>query len=534
MAEATLTDVPVFAHVAGADPHALPKAAYEAAFAGGDYYGKLRWQKPFPEVYRKLGWCSWNAYYEKVSEQALLASAASLAKRRVPVGYMLIDDGWLSVTARKLTAFGANAARFPHGLAWLTHELKTTYHVPHVGVWHAFQGYWAGVDPEGAAARGQRLYAGADGLHLPDPRGDAGTAFYDAWYASLAAAGIDFVKVDNQAGQARFTNGKLPLLASAAGAQRAVQEAARKHFTGPGGGLNLLNCMEMTPEHAYSWRHSNLARTSNDYEPDRPLTTKEHVFQNGYNAYWIASFAYPDYDMFVSARPDADYHAIARAVSGGPAYTADRPGEEDAPLLRRLALADGTLLMPDQPGQVTRDTLLVDTGLAPVALEIAAPVARPGYRAALVGAFNVNKTAARVAGRLTPEDGVGLPPGPLAVYARNAGTTRLLAHPGAAIPIALGSQGAELYTLAPVQDGVAVFGLLEKYAGAAAVASVTRDARGLTVSLREAGTFGAYAAVRPASVRVGGREARGWTWSGGLLRVPAAAFGPGPAALTIR
>ncbi|HEX8336155.1 MAG TPA: hypothetical protein VF621_05455, partial [Pyrinomonadaceae bacterium] len=42
--------VPLFAYAAGRDPYRLPRAAYETAFAATKQYGRLRWQKPYPEV----------------------------------------------------------------------------------------------------------------------------------------------------------------------------------------------------------------------------------------------------------------------------------------------------------------------------------------------------------------------------------------------------------------------------------------------------------------------------------------------------
>jgi hypothetical protein len=94
-------------------------------------------------------------------------------------------------------------------------------------------------------------------------------------------------------------------------------------------------------------------------------------------------------------------------------------------------------------------------------------------------------------------------------------------------PVLLADGGFELFTLARVEEGAAVFGLLDKYVSPAGVASVKSDARGLTVRLREAGEFGAWLARAPSRVEVDGRAlpASAFTYAGGLLRVPAASFG---------
>ena len=93
--------------------------------------------------------------------------------------------------------------------------------------------------------------------------------------------------------------------------------------------------------------------------------------ENAYNTLWLGAFAWPDYDMFQSHDPDAGFHALARAMSGGPVYLTDEPGKERPEVIRPLAGADGWLYRLDAPGQVTRDLLFVDPTREPVALKIA-------------------------------------------------------------------------------------------------------------------------------------------------------------------
>jgi hypothetical protein len=290
--------------------------------------------------------------------------------------------------------------------------------------------------------------------------------------------------------------------------------------------------MEMSLENAYNWRESNVARNSDDYLPDTPQNVKEHVYQNAYNAYWLSNFAYPDWDMFQSHDAHAEYHAAARAVSGGPVYFTDEAGKERPEVLSPLALSDGRLLTLDEPAQVTRDMLLTDPSMEAVPLKIFGTLSGQGHAAAVVAAFNVNKTAREVAGALRVGDvagpqGAGAPPERHAVYQRSRGLAVVLEGREASLPFTLGEFGFDLFTLVPVEQGAAVFGLLDKYVGAAAVVSVARDAGGLTVRLREAGDFGAWLERAPARVEVDGRALprSGYSFAGGLLRVPRAAFG---------
>ncbi|HEY0365338.1 MAG TPA: Sip1-related alpha-galactosidase, partial [Pyrinomonadaceae bacterium] len=350
--------VPLFAYSTAKDPYQLARDTYQVAFSATNQYGRVRWQKAYPEIFQSFGWCSWNAYGHDVSEEKILDSVRSLKDKHIPVGFVLVDDGWLSTNDNKLVAFNADRKKFPNDLAGLANTLRGQYQIPHVGVWHTFQGYWSGVDPNSEIGRAHQLFTGLDGKALPDPRSGKGESFYSSWYRLLKDSGFDFVKVDGQGNNIRFTDGLMPLFVSGGGEHRNFQEAAKKYFsdsTTPG--LNVINCMEMSLENAYNWSISNIARNSDDYLPDNPQNAKEHIYQNAYNSYWTANFAYPDWDMFQSHDPHAEYHAVARAISGGPVYITDQPGKERPEILLPLVNSDGRLLMLDAPGQVSRDIL---------------------------------------------------------------------------------------------------------------------------------------------------------------------------------
>lgn len=532
--------VPLFAYAASNDPYRLPRQTYQAAFAASDQYGRLRWQKSYPEIFSWLGWCSWNAYEHGVTQEKVINSVRSLKDKGIPIGFVLVDDGWLSTKEDKLVRFNADPAKFPNDLSGLAQSLREQYHIAHIGVWHTFQGYWSGVDSDSEIGRAHQLFKGLDGKALPDPRDGKGESFYAEWYRRLKEWGFDFVKVDGQGNNIKFTNGLMPLFTSGGGEHRNFQEAAARYFsdTGPtsdgrSAGLNVINCMEMSLENAYNWRTSNIARNSDDYLPDTPQNAKEHTYYNAYNAYWTSNFAYPDWDMFQSHDAHGAYHAVARAISGGPVYITDKPGMERAEIVLPLAYADGRLLMLDEPGQVTRDILLTDAALEPTALKVFGLITRPGLHAGMVAAFNVNKSAQSVAGKLNITDVEGFQstgksgPTMVAVYRRSSGTVSLLDAKQASLPFSLDGFGFDLFTLAPVNQGVAVFGLLDKYLGPAAVVSQTTEGNRVTVRLREAGDFGAWLDQAPAKVEIDSRElpSSAYSYSRGLLRVSRASFG---------
>ncbi len=540
--------VPLFVYASGGDPYRLAPEAYAAAFAANSYYGRLRWEKPYAPVYRTLGWCSWNAYGQELTEAKILQSAKSLKNSGLPIGYMIIDDGWLTMRDSMLSGYEADPQKFPDGLAVTVRKIHEEYGIPHVGVWHTFQGYWSGVDPQSRIAQDHKLLAGANGyaqwpnrkLYLPDPRDAAGESFYADWYKFLKAAGIDFLKVDNQASTTEFTRDVVSVFDAAAGEQQNLQAAAREYFpardaSSPESGANLINCMAQSLEHAFNWRYSNVTRNSDDYIPGDIADIKNHTFHNAYNSYWTSNFAYPDWDEFEASPSDAEYQAIGRAMSGGPIYFTGGPETVRPNVLRPLVLSDGRLLMLDAPSMPTRDSLLTDTSLFPQPLKIFGAITRPGLKAGMVAAFNVAKSARSEDGHLNAADVSGVWNGAdaaahgIAVYDRSTGKAAVLdaAHP--LLGINLGEFGWDLFTLVPVKDGTAVLGLLDKYLGPAAVVSVSRIDRTLTVRLAEAGDFGAYLDRAPQSVKIDGKAAlpSEYSYSEGLLRIPRNSFGAG-------
>jgi len=157
--------------------------------------------------------------------------------KQIPLGFVLVDDGWLSVRNDKLTAFNADAQKFPHDLSGLARALREQYRIPHVGVWHTFQGYWSGVEADSEIGRAHQLFQGLGGKALPDPRDGRGESFYRDWYSRLKEWGYDFVKVDGQGNNIKFTDGLMPLFASGGGTHHPGLMAALGRRLGelPGG-----------------------------------------------------------------------------------------------------------------------------------------------------------------------------------------------------------------------------------------------------------------------------------------------------------
>ncbi|KAA8518554.1 hypothetical protein F0562_016028 [Nyssa sinensis] len=94
-----------------------------------------------------------------------------------------------------------------------------------------------------------------------------------------------------------------------------------------------------------------------------------------YNTIFLGEFMQPDWDMFHSLYPMAEYHGAARAVGGYAIYVSDKPGQHDFNLLKKLVLPDGSILRAKLPVEVPKKKVkkinipvseLVYGGMAPV------------------------------------------------------------------------------------------------------------------------------------------------------------------------
>ena len=521
--------VPVVAVGQDVDPcRAVERAVALAARQLGTF--RLRIEKPPPRSADWLGWCTWDAFYNSVDQTKVLAGLDSFAAAGVRPGFCIIDDGWCDTQGDLLRSFTPDVRKFPDGLAGLAAAVRARG-IQVFGVWHCFEGYWAGIDPQGPLARRYRLVR-SRGVIRPweqDPalrepplylvHTDDVPRFWNDWYQELHRAGVDFVKSDGQSAINIFSSGAgLPRVTTMRAWQRAAQRAAAEHFGG-----SYLHCMSHSNEVYCNMWHTSLWRNSNDYFPQKPRAAQQqHVRQNAAGALFCQSVALPDWDMFQTHGPDALFHAAARAISGGPVYVCDLPHHQDRRILRRLATAEGRVFRPERPAVPTADCVFCDWGAGPRLLKLRT---RAGRRH-LLGVFNCCELESkrRLNDTWRATDAELSLRGRLAVY--SAARRRLAVVKASQInAVSLPPAGWDILTLAPIVRGLAVLGCLDLLAGAAAVASEEACPGGLRMHANYAGTFGFYAAHRPARVLVDGRVAHTVKYEPetGLLRVKVSA-----------
>jgi raffinose synthase len=145
-------DVPLMVVSRGKDPQSLVTATIKMVSEKLGTF-KMATEKRVPEFVDLFGWCTWDAFYQDVSSKKVLAGLDSFKKGGVVPKFMILDDGWQDVNDKgQFNRFEANK-KFPGDLKKLTSQAKNKYGVQLFGLWHALQGYWGGVSPNGPLAK---------------------------------------------------------------------------------------------------------------------------------------------------------------------------------------------------------------------------------------------------------------------------------------------------------------------------------------------------------------------------------------------
>ena len=490
----------------GNDPYELAENAVAAVSQKLGSF-KLRKDKKKPDFLDSLGWCTWDAFYGTVDEEKVIMGLESFKNAGIPLGYMILDDGSWDAYYDYLNDTKLKLEKFPNGLKSLTELAKNKYGLRKFVVWHCFEGYWGGIKPDGELAKRYTLIKNEANirpwekeeriqpLYLIAP--DEVEKFYEELHSYLYEQGADMLKIDGQSEMELFTNNILGAASTMKAYQKAMQKSAEKYFGG-----NVIHCMSNSNDVAYNMEKTNCWRNSIDYSPSDMKMQKEHIYVNAMNAMWSSTFAVPDWDMFQTHSAGADIHAAARAISGGPVYVCDYPNKQNADILRRLVLSDGSLLCCDYPALPTEDCLFTDFTSTAAPLKL---FNRSGD-AGIIGFFNCCTDNKAVRGTFKPSDVHGIKEERFAAYFYNKGKVAVLGR-NEECEISLTENGFELVTLAPIENGFAAIGLMEKYNSSAAIIKTSCRAGSFAVTLSDGGRIALYSENKPADVLCGGAKA---------------------------
>ncbi|KIW07354.1 uncharacterized protein PV09_02200 [Verruconis gallopava] len=433
-----------------------------------------------------FAYCTWNSLGQNLTEQKIYDALESFEKVDVKITNLIIDDNWQSLDhegqeqyVRRMTRFEANSKGFPHGLRHTVREIRKNHpSIQHIAVWHAIMGYWGGISPDGQIAKDYKTVkvAGPDWLCI-DPEDIS--RWYNDFYSFLSESGIDSVKTD-----AQFM---LDNLQSAKDRRRMIREyqdawsiaMLRKFWA------RAISCMSQTPQILF---HSQLptnkpkllVRNSDDFFPDVESSHPWHIFCNAHNSLLTQHLnVLPDWDMFQTSHPWAEFHAAARCLSGGPIYITDSPGQHNVDLIRQMTAktprGNTVILRPHRLGKSSQAYVGYEE---PRLLKIETYVGAAKTGSGILGVFNV--TQGTVSEIITLDDIPGSEDGEYIIrshVAKTIGPPTTRADRKSIIKMELGPKGYDILSATPLRRfqiksgevAIASLGLLGKLSGAAAI-----------------------------------------------------------------
>ncbi|CAI8610360.1 unnamed protein product [Vicia faba] len=535
---------------AGTDPFATIHNAFAAVRKHLNTF-RLRHEKKLPGIVDYFGWCTWDAFYQDVTQEGVEDGLQSLVAGGTPPKFVIIDDGWQLVAGdgddssslQRLTGIKENA-KFQNkedpelGIKGIVNIAKEKHGVKFVYVWHAITGYWGGVRPGlemeeyGSVMSFPEISKGVkeneptwksdplavQGLGLVNPK--KVFSFYDNLHKYLSGAGVDGVKVDVQCVLETLGAGLGGRVQITKQYHQALDASISRNFSDNG----CIACMSHNTDALYYSKQTAVVRASDDFYPRDPISHTIHIASVAYNSVFLGEIMQPDWDMFHSLHPAAEYHASARAISGGPVYVSDKPGNHDYDLLKKMVLPDGSVLRARLPGRPTADCLFNDPARDGVSL---LKIWNMNAYGGVLGVYNCQGAAwsdtekknafhhadsAAITGYIRGRDvhliseavvEKGDWNGDCAFYAHHSGELVILPH-NVAMPLTLKVLEHEVFAVAPIKvlggDGhrFAPIGLVNMFnAGGAVERLVYEEGVVVRLEIKGCGKFGAYCSIRP-------------------------------------
>ncbi|KAL4568343.1 hypothetical protein LXL04_023953 [Taraxacum kok-saghyz] len=393
------------------DPYILVKKAMRVV---QEHLGtfKLLEEKTPPGIIDKFGWCTWDAFYLTVHPQGVFDGVKGLVEGGCPPGLVLLDDGWQSIshdddqidsegmnrTAAgeqmpcRLTKFvenykfrdykSLNPNNPNKGMGAFVRDLKEEFKsVNYVYVWHALCGYWGGIRPNTPGLPESSMVKPIlspvektmedlavdkivnNGVGLVPP--EKVEQMYEGLHSHLESVGIDGVKVDVIQILEMLSEDYGGRVELAKAYYKALTSSVRNHFKGS----SVIASMEHCNDFMFLGTEAiSLGRVGDDFwcidpsgDPNGTFWLQGcHMVHCAYNSLWMGNFIQPDWDMFQTTHPCAEFHAASRAISGGPIYISDSVGKHNFDLLKSLVLPDGSILRCQYYALPTRDCLFED------------------------------------------------------------------------------------------------------------------------------------------------------------------------------
>ncbi|VGO18663.1 Sip1-related alpha-galactosidase [Pontiella sulfatireligans] len=500
-AAAISNDLPICAWARGGSPYEAAAKVWEQAadpiLSQGRF--KLREEKAYPEIFRYLGWCSWDCIGMDVNETNMVDALQGLHESTVPIRWALMDDGHYD----KLTLLN-DTNDFPNSYGSMM-QYRTPEKLKWMGIWYAMFGNFGATPPNDAWDAVSNSYEVVNSRMMPKNDLESARTFFRHIFREGKTNDFDFLKTDFQTFNIKFFGGVWPgrstapsgafanPYAASINAQQGFHEVVDSDFSA------LINCNWHNAPSLFGSFDSIVGRCSEDNKGGEQDAIS-HTFHAFSSTPWLGQVSWGDHDMFHSGDSytnAARFNVIAKAVSGSSIYLSEYAEDINREYVEGLCYQDGLLLRPLAPAAPLPEDLFhqmyddrLSAAIAPLPNSNATLVVynthRRGPQASIVYSRTFTEADyAEAGGMIQPYSGPwSAPDEGLLVYDWYNKSARKME---AGCEVSLVNFDYRVLQLSPIQNGWSVVGRTDKYLSAAAVKSVQAGADMLVVELHRSG-----------------------------------------------
>ncbi|KAF9591714.1 hypothetical protein IFM89_006060, partial [Coptis chinensis] len=258
-----------------------------------------RFEKKLHKIVDYFGWCTWDAFYQNVTQEGVEDGLKSLSSAGVLPKFVIIDDGWQSVGLDAEENKKGNKSELLLRLTGVEENDEFKKENPTMGIKSIVDVAKGGVQPGLEEYESSMKFPTVSkGVLMNEPN----------WKMDpLAVQGLGLCVLEtlgeNLGGRVQLTRQF----------HQALDASVAKNFPDNG----IIACMSHNTDSVYCSKQTAIVRASDDFYPRDPVSHTIHLASVSYNSIFLGEFMQPDWDMFHSLHPVAEYHSSARAITVG-------------------------------------------------------------------------------------------------------------------------------------------------------------------------------------------------------------------------
>ncbi len=509
--DAVSGDIPLITYAKGKNVYDVFQQAWVNAINTKAIKGRtaMRHQKVYPEMFKYLGWCSWEQYHTNVSSDLMVDAMQKIEKSPSPIRWVLLDHGHQhnyttadGMNSGRMISFKGNPVTFPNGFKDMN-NLKSNK-IKWTGIWHTMNAHWQGLHPKHEIPElephlvkiGKKNQEEASEVMMPKGDSISSKMFYNTLVGSAKRDGFDFVKIDNQNRQMAFYQGMSNPVQIVSQHAQSLECAAKEFSKG------MMNCFCLDFLSLMNTKYSATSRVSVDYLLNNEAKAKSHLLQSYQNTLWMGQAVWPDHDMFHSSDKFCGrMMAVSKAMSGAPIYLSDAPVDFQDQLILPLCHSDGELLRPLAPAIPLPESVMLSALTTPQAYRVVAPLQNGAASFVAYNLMNPSPTE-NVSTAILEKDyenaGLFIQPKAQSWKATKEGLVYFdwYEQKGAKLvneyKFDLLGFSDKLIQLSPIKKGWSVVGNPNKYLAANAVKSIIYGKKELKIVMHESGALVVY------------------------------------------